>query len=155
MKIVFFILFIPFLLILLPLINNHVLIIDQPGLDKRLEAAFTNNVAETRDGHEYPELRTPVITGDLESVRLGLVLAGEELGWELQIAEATKTRLHFVIKTRWLRFVDDLVVEMSALDENRVTLYIRSQSRKGIGDLGANKRHVTRLLEQFGSHKQQ
>ncbi len=155
MKVVFFILLTAFLLILLPLINNHVLILDQPGLVKRVGTAFTNNVVETRDDHEYPELRTPVIMGDLESVRLGLVLAGEELGWDLQVAEATETRLHFVIKTRWLKFRDDLVVEIKPLDESRVTLYIRSQSREGKGDLGANKRHVERLLDQFGSHQHQ
>lgn len=56
-----------------------------------------------------------------------------------RIMEATETYLHARVKTPLFRFVDDLEV---LLESGKGVVHIRSASRIGSWDLGANRRRV-------------
>lgn len=56
---------------------------------------------------------------------------------------ALPLRLHAVDRTRWLRFADDVEARV---DVDARLLHVRSASRLGRGDLGANRRRVTAWL---------
>lgn len=54
--------------------------------------------------------------------------------------------LHAEMRTRWLKFTDDLEL---LLDEPSSVIHVRSASRLGLLDLGANRKRVELLRSQF------
>ena len=120
-----------------------------PGFSRRLWAYLTRNVAETRRDHPFPELelpRAPIAPGPLFT-RLEHTLA--LLDWEIVEADPRDHRLHAVVETPLLRFKDDVVIRLEAT-RGGTEIHIRSSSRIGRGDLGANTRHILDLLEMLG-----
>jgi uncharacterized protein (DUF1499 family) len=63
-----------------------------------------------------------------------------------RVVEDSGARLRVEVRTRWLRFVDDL--ELVAVPSEGV-FHVRSASRVGWSDLGANRRRVERLRRLF------
>ena len=63
-----------------------------------------------------------------------------------RLVSATDTYLHARVSTRWLRFVDDLEL---LLDPEAGLIHVRSASRVGHWDLGANRRRVERLRREL------
>lgn len=63
-----------------------------------------------------------------------------------QVVTQTPGYLHAEMRTRWLKFTDDL--ELS-LDEAASLIHVRSASRLGRLDFGANRKRVELLRTQF------
>jgi uncharacterized protein (DUF1499 family) len=62
------------------------------------------------------------------------------------VVTADETYLHATYTSRVFRFVDDLELR---LDAEASVIHVRSASRIGYSDLGANRRRVERLREAF------
>lgn len=60
----------------------------------------------------------------------------------LRIVESSPTYLHAEATTRWLRFVDDVEIQ---LDVDAQLLHMRSASRTGYSDLGVNRERLERI----------
>ena len=68
-----------------------------------------------------------------------------ELGWEIAAAVPAEGRLEATATTRWFGFKDDVIVRVSpALDGSRID--VRSVSRIGRSDLGANAKRIRTFL---------
>ncbi len=63
-----------------------------------------------------------------------------------RIRSESATYLHAEARTKWLRFVDDLEC---LLDVEQRCIHIRSASRLGYSDLGANRRRVESIRTQL------
>ena len=109
---------------------------------------LSENVADTRlpggpDGRLYPSVpfagAWDAVMREVDRNRLwSLVHSDEDLGI-----------LTVACRTPVLGFVDDLTVWVS-LDANGFTrVEARSASRRGRGDLGVNRRRLTRLMERI------
>ena len=91
----------------------------------------------------YPELSTLMLPIPSSEAQQLAVAAAEQLGWEVTFqrrghVEATDTSL-------WFGFVDDIVIRIQpAIEGSKIDL--RSASRVGQGDLGANARRVHNFL---------
>ena len=71
--------------------------------------------------------------------------SARQLGWEVIEAAPAEGRLEATATTRWFRFKDDVVVRVSpAPDGSRVD--VRSVSRIGRSDLGANAKRIRAFL---------
>lgn len=127
---------------------NHPPLRQSPGFSTRLKTYLTTNVAETRHDSAFPELR--LRRYDVSPERLFAIArnAIEHLGWEVAEIDAHSRTVHAVATTRLWRFKDDVIVSAQQLSANDSTLYVRSASRIGKVDLGANVRHVLDLLEE-------
>jgi uncharacterized protein (DUF1499 family) len=67
--------------------------------------------------------------------------AAKAMGWTIVAADAARGRIEAFDRTRWFGFVDDIVIRLTpAGDGTRVDM--RSASRVGISDLGANARRI-------------
>lgn len=87
---------------------------------------------------------------DLAPVRLALrradafaaaLAAARAMGWRIAAEDAARGRIEAFDGTRWYGFVDDIVIRLTAEgDGTRVDM--RSASRVGISDLGANARRI-------------
>ncbi len=131
---------------------NHPPLLDAPGAGTRLKTYFTTHVAETRENHPFPELRPRTF-----AVSPALLLSfGAQvlprLGWPLSSQQSDPHILTAVATTLLWRFKDDITLRAYAAPEGGSILYVRSESRVGKGDLGANLRRVINITEEIDRH---
>lgn len=119
---------------------------ETPGFWPRLRTYLTTNVAETRAGHPYPELELRVYRLP-DSVLLERVQrAVDMLGWKVVDVDLPQRRITAVVSTRIFRFRDDVEIVITPAPGG-AELHVRSASRIGRGDLGANTRHILDLYQ--------
>jgi uncharacterized protein (DUF1499 family) len=75
--------------------------------------------------------------------------AAESLGWEIVAAEAAEGRLEATDTTRWFGFKDDVVVRVRP-DGTGSRVDVRSKSRVGRSDVGANAARIREFREALG-----
>lgn len=109
--------------------------------------AYTPELAEIQR-QAYPELQT--LTTELsgkEAHQVSLAVANR-LGWEVYYDDAVKGQIEAVATTRWFGFKDDILIRINASSEpTRIDL--RSVSRVGQGDMGANARRIQKFIDSF------
>jgi len=131
---------------------NHPPLLDTPGIGARLKTYLTTHVAETREKHPFPELRPRTF-----AVPPALLLSFgaqvlPQLGWPLSSQQPDPHTLRAVATTLLWRFKDDITLRIDAAPEGGSVLYVRSESRVGKGDLGANVRRVIDVTEEIARH---
>lgn len=89
----------------------------------------------------YPDLQPIRVSSDparaLELVRE----TAESLGWEIVSVDPESGRLEARETSRIFRFIDDIAVRVRPAEKGAV-IDVRSRSRHGRGDLGANARRI-------------
>lgn len=126
------------------LMLNSVRLGDPPGTGRRLLAYLNTHVAETRRGHEFPELELRCYRMSPAQLYDRVEQAVRVLNWEIVEPGAQAGTLHATVTSQLLRFVDDVHVELRVAACG-TELHVRSASRIGRGDFGANARHVMEL----------
>jgi uncharacterized protein (DUF1499 family) len=99
-----------------------------------------------RQQEAYPDirpLRLPV-SPDIAFARS--LNAARSLGWEIVASDAEEGRIEASDRTMWFGFVDDVVIRITPLDDGS-QIDIRSKSRIGGSDVGANARRIRRFLD--------
>lgn len=66
----------------------------------------------------------------------------DRLAWDIVSFDADGYVLEAIAKTKLLRFRDDIVVEVRQKDNERVEVHMRSKSRLGRNDFGANAQRI-------------
>jgi len=98
----------------------------------------------------YPDLKSLRLIEPMEKVFAAAKKAAEDMGWEIVTEDPARGRLEAVATTTIMRFKDDVVVRLTAEDD-AVRVDVRSKSRTGRSDLGANYKRIRafqrRLLE--------
>ena len=95
--------------------------------------------AEQRKG--YPDLKPIRMSGAPKEVYRRCLDAAHELGWKLTMQDAATGTFEAVDVTAIFRFVDDIVVRVRG-DGNESVVDVRSKSRDGKGDMGANAARI-------------
>ena len=133
-----------------PAIND---ITTNPDDPPRFRAAQTDDANTDRDltypGGEfaraqrsgYPDLAPIRVTGAPDEVYRRCVTAARDLGWKLTVQDPATGVFEAIDVTRVFRFVDDVVVRVRAAGDGTV-VDVRSKSRDGKGDLGANAARI-------------
>jgi uncharacterized protein (DUF1499 family) len=99
--------------------------------------------AEQKKG--YPDIAPVLLSVPPDRAFARAEAAARSLGWQIVAAVPAEGRLEAVDTTRWFGFKDDVVVRVApALDGSRVD--IRSVSRVGRSDLGANAKRIRAFL---------
>ncbi len=94
----------------------------------------------------YPDIgpaRTPLAPPAAFAKALATVKAMP--GWRLTAEDAGEGRIEASERSRWFGFTDDIVIRVAA-DGTGSRIDVRSQSRWGRGDFGANARRVRAYL---------
>ncbi|MDO6442033.1 DUF1499 domain-containing protein [Marinobacter sp. 2_MG-2023] len=92
----------------------------------------------------YPQLKAMTLSMPMASVMEAARSIIQARGWE--IAGTTANTIEATATTRWFGFKDDVVIRM-AETETGVQVDMRSASRVGKSDLGANAERVQAFLE--------
>lgn len=98
----------------------------------------------------YPEIR-PVVLNDPPAAAFARALkAARAMGWEIVDAVPAEGRIEATATTRWFRFKDDVVVRIVAQGSDS-RLDVRSKSRLGRSDLGANAKRIRAYIRMLTS----
>ncbi len=146
LQIVFFLALIFVALLIAGIISNRLPLNDPPGLGARVSTYLSTNVAETSTESLFPELKSrryeapPSLLFDVAR------RAVQGLKWEVTTMDDSKNEIHAVVTTKLWKFKDDVTIQIQPAQPSGSWLSIRSSSRVGKGDLGANTRHVMDLV---------
>lgn len=140
---------IPLALVMGAFIQNDLPWNDPPGIFERLHQYTTTNVAETTAESTYPELVLREYDLPAEELFEKLQTSVNKLGWGITGHRDETYSILAVVTTPLRGYKDDVLIRLLPLSENRNQLYIRSNSRKGHGDLGTNTRHILDLYQQL------
>lgn len=96
----------------------------------------------------YPDIQTVSIEKPADEILNAAKQVAEELGWEIIAVDAVGGRIEATDTTFWFRFKDDVVIRLTPRG-NETYVDIRSKSRIGRGDMGANASRIRRFLERL------
>ena len=74
------------------------------------------------------------------------------MGWEIVASELAEGRIEATATTFWFGFKDDVVVRVTPTDSGS-RIDVRSVSRVGRSDVGANAERITAYLAQIAGKK--
>lgn len=117
-----------------------------PGALERIKRYLTANVAETGQDARLEELGPVWLEGTPQALLAAVEEAMREQGWEAVRSDADAATVRGEVVSALFRFTDDVQVRLVASGDGRSEARIRSASRVGRGDLGANARHVMDLV---------
>ncbi len=128
---------------------NHPPLTSSPGLLARLSTYLTRHVAQTEPMSAYPERRLRVYRRPAQTVLEAAVAAARANGWQIQNIDSQHRHLHAVAVTPLWRFKDDVEVWVKTTEDGGSALYLRSASRVGTADFGANTARLIRFHQQI------
>jgi uncharacterized protein (DUF1499 family) len=93
----------------------------------------------------YPGVKPLIIRSSLDRAYTKALSVAGAMSWEV-VDEQAPNRFEAVAETKLFGFKDDIVLEFAELGEGEVSVNMRSVSRVGISDLGANARRIEDFL---------
>lgn len=94
----------------------------------------------------YPDIRPMMMAMPVDSAFSLALRTAREMGWELVDQNRREGRIEATATTSWFGFKDDVVIRVtSASGISRVD--VRSKSRVGRGDVGANAKRIREYLD--------
>lgn len=147
LQIIFFLVLLFISLLAAGLIANRLPWTEPPGLLTRLLTYLNTNVAETQPDSPFAELRPHRYEAPPELLFDVVRRAAQSLQWEITALDAEKKEIQAVVTTKVWGFKDDVTIQIQPAQPSGSLLLVRSVSRVGKGDLGANTRHILDLLQ--------
>jgi uncharacterized protein (DUF1499 family) len=96
----------------------------------------------------YPDIAPVICARSAATVFQAALAVVHTLQWQLAEAAEAEGRIEATATTRWWRFKDDVVIRIRA-DDGATRLDIRSASRIGSSDFGANAKRLRRFLSEI------
>jgi uncharacterized protein (DUF1499 family) len=93
----------------------------------------------------YPDIAPAVFAKPADAVFAGAVAAARRMGWTVVATVPAEGRLEATASTPWFGFVDDVVVRVTAAPQG-ARVDVRSVSRVGRSDLGANAKRIRKYI---------
>ena len=94
----------------------------------------------------YPDIQPLRLDLPADSAMARAARAAEELGWTIVAAAPADGRLEATARTFWFGFYDDVVVRITPTNGGSI-VDVRSVSRVGRSDVGANAERIRKFLE--------
>ena len=98
----------------------------------------------------YPELATIRTDATIESAFYRAGVVARELGWEIYLEDLNSGYIEAVDTTAVMGFKDDIVIRLRT-NASGTLVDLRSVSRVGVSDLGANAARIKSFIEQFNA----
>ena len=146
LQVLFFLVLFGAALLTAGIMGNRLPLSEPPGWGTRLSTYLSTNIAETTQDSLFPELRLrrydapPALIFDIARK------AVERLGWQAAF-DPDKKEIKAVVTSKLWKFKDDVTIQIQPAQPSGSWLFVRSASRVGKGDLGANTRHVMDLVK--------
>lgn len=109
--------------------------------DAPVPAAYPGAATASAQRNAYPDLVPVVVPGPPAAAFDAALAAARSMGWTIVAVDAVSGRIEATATTPWFGFRDDVVIRVGA-DGRGSRIDVRSVSRVGKSDLGANARRV-------------
>jgi hypothetical protein len=96
----------------------------------------------------YPDLGTQSMAEDYEAVFDRAVLVATDMGWDIYLQDRNTGVIEAVDTTALMGFKDDVVIRLRTNAEGTL-VDLRSVSRVGLGDMGANAKRINAFLQRL------
>lgn len=106
----------------------------------------------TQQRAAYPDIVPLDLDTSVDAAFAIALDAARTMGWEIIDADAAAGRIEAVATTFWFGFRDDVVVRVSAT-ESGARVDVRSKSRVGRGDAGANALRIRAFLDRIEARR--
>ena len=100
----------------------------------------------------YPDIQPVLLEAEPDRAFERALAAARSMGWEIVAAVPAEGRIEATATTRWFRFKDDVVVRVSA-DGKGSRIDVRSKSRLGRSDLGANAKRIRAFFKTLNANR--
>ncbi|MEC8106804.1 MAG: DUF1499 domain-containing protein [Candidatus Thermoplasmatota archaeon] len=92
-----------------------------------------------------------IIDRSMEDIRSDLTDYISEYDCKILVEDASDSSyyVHFVERTPFWLFPDDVLVSIEQIDEDTVVIELHSQSRLGVGEMGVNPERLERIYDQL------
>jgi hypothetical protein len=110
-------------------------------IDPRSERPLPEVQAEA-----YPDVQPLVVNAEAVTVYRAALNHARDNGWAIGTASENELAFEATAETFWFGFKDDVVVKLSELETGETRVDMRSVSRVGVSDLGANAARVEEFL---------
>jgi len=108
-------------------------------------AAYGGAAVAAEQQKGYPDIKPLMVKAPPKEALQRAQEAARALGWEVVAADAESGRLEATATTTWFGFKDDIVVRIRP-DGSGSRVDVRSMSRVGSSDVGANARRIREFL---------
>lgn len=99
----------------------------------------------------YPDLAPAIVSRPPAEVFPSVIRAATDMpDWEITYQDPERGIVECVAKTRMLRFADDIVIRLTPEGDGKTRVDMRSKSREGRSDLGANAKRIRKFLSRLG-----
>ena len=103
--------------------------------------------------HNPSDIQPQIFTQSRDKIFHAALYAANALQWHIAAAVEAEGRIEATATTRLMRFKDDVVIRIRAQDDGSGTrLDIRSASRVGSSDFGANAKRIRGFLDELNNH---
>lgn len=109
---------------------------------------YEGEVIAKQQREAYPELKPIDSSLDLNAAYDRSITLIEELGWAVLAEDRSSGRIEAVQESALFGFKDDIVIRIRAQSEG-TRIDLRSNSRVGVGDLGANAARIQQFVDAF------
>ncbi|MBE9538806.1 MAG: DUF1499 domain-containing protein [Proteobacteria bacterium] len=99
----------------------------------------------------YPGVQTRHSTLDFMQAFKHATTTAESMGWEITLSDSAAGIIEAVATTSIMAFKDDIVIRLMRGAENGTVIDLRSASRVGQSDLGANARRIREFMRRYKS----
>ena len=101
------------------------------------------SVLQTR---AYPDIRPLVLSGSVEQIFGQALATAGQMGWTIHTEDSANGIIEATDTTFWYGFKDDIIIRIHASESGGTVLDIRSISRIGQSDLGANAKRIRNFV---------
>jgi uncharacterized protein (DUF1499 family) len=96
----------------------------------------------------YPDIQPLMMAMPVDSAFSLAVHTAREMGWEMVDQDRRQGRIEATATTPWMGFKDDVVIRVSSAS-GIARVDVRSKSRVGRGDVGANANRIRQYLQRL------
>jgi len=109
-------------------------------------ANYGGGAVAARQQQGYPDIKSLILKEPPAEAVQHAIDAARACGWEIVASDARNGRVEATDTTAWFGFKDDIVVRVRGLADGGSRVDVRSVSRVGRSDLGANAARVRKFL---------
>ena len=107
-----------------------------------------NNIEEWRSAHRegYPDIAPIIIDKAPARVLADARALAEQRGWDIASVDPLSGHMEATAYAGYIRFMDDVIVEVTPIADGSTRVDMRSVSRVGMSDLGYNAERIRDFL---------
>lgn len=101
-----------------------------------------------RQQEAYPDIKPLILDAPVDKAFDRALAAARKMSWKIVDADVKQRRIEATDTTLWFGFKDDIVISITALD-HQSRIDVRSESRVGLSDVGANATRIREYLKRL------